>query len=98
MRSQVLRAKITYDDAKTDLERKESLVQKGFISPAELDKARFTEQGAAEAVRTTEAQVKSAEAQVANAAAMVKQREAALAQREERPRRRPRSPRRSTAW
>ena len=61
-RSQVLRAQITYQDAKTDLQRKESLVQKGFISPAELDKARFTEQGAAEAVRTTEAQVKSAEA------------------------------------
>ena len=78
-RSQVLRAQITYQDAKTDLQRKESLVQKGFISPAELDKARFTEQGAAEAVRTTEAQVKSAEAQVANAAATVKQREAALA-------------------
>ncbi len=79
MRSQVLRAKITYQDAKTDLERKESLVQKGFISPADLDKARFTAQGADETVRTTEAQVKSAEAQVANAAATVKQREAALA-------------------
>ena len=79
MRSQVLRAKITYQDAKTDLERKESLVQKGFISPADLDKARFTAQGADEAVRTTEAQVKSAEAQVANAAATVRQREAALA-------------------
>jgi HlyD family secretion protein len=78
-RSQVLRAKITYEDAKTDLERKESLVQKGFISPADRDKAKFTEQGASEAVRTTEAQVKSADAQVANAAATVKQREAALA-------------------
>ena len=78
-RSQVLRAQITYQDAKTDLQRKESLVQKGFISPAELDKARYTEQGAAEAVRTTEAQVRSADAQVANAAATVKQREAALA-------------------
>ena len=78
-RSQVLRAQITWRDAKTDLERKESLVQKGFISPAELDKARFAEQGAAEAVRTTQEQVKAAEAQVANAAATVKQREAALA-------------------
>ncbi len=78
-RSQVLRAKITYDDAKRDLDRKESLVAKNFISPAELDKARFLEQGAAEAVRTAEAQVKSADAQVGNAAAVVKQREAALA-------------------
>jgi HlyD family secretion protein len=77
-RSQVIRAQITWQDAKTDLERKQSLVQKGFISPAELDKARFVEQGAAEAVRTTQEQVKGAEAQVANAAATVKQREAAL--------------------
>jgi len=77
-RSQVIRAQITWQDAKTDLERKQSLVQKGFISPAELDKAKFVEQGAAEAVRTTQEQVKGAEAQVANAAATVKQREAAL--------------------
>jgi len=78
-RSQVIRAQITAQDAKTDLDRKESLVQKGFISPADRDKAKFVEQGAAEAIRTTEAQVKSAEAQVGNAAATVKQREAALA-------------------
>lgn len=78
-RSQLLRAKITYDDAKRDLDRKQSLVEKGFVSGAELDKATFTERGAAEAIRTAEAQVKSADAQVANAAAVVKQREAALA-------------------
>lgn len=79
MRSQLIRARITWDDAKRDYERKESLVQKGFISPAERDKAAFAEQGAAEAIRTTEAQVRSVDAQVANAAAVVKQREAALA-------------------
>lgn len=78
-RSQVIRARITHDDAKRDLERKESLVQKGFISSAERDKAQFVEQGAAEAVRTAQAQVASAEAQVANSRAVVKQREAALA-------------------
>ena len=78
-RSQLLRAKITHDDAKRDLGRKQSLVEKGFISGAELDKARFTESSAAEAIRTAEAQVNSADAQVANAAAVVKQREAALA-------------------
>ena len=43
-------------------------MQKGFISTSERDKALFVEQGAAEAVRTTQAQVASAEAQVANAA------------------------------
>lgn len=78
-RSQALRATITYDDMKRDLDRKQSLVAKGFISGAEVDKARFTERGAAEAIRTADAQVKSAEAQIANAAAVVKQREAALA-------------------
>jgi HlyD family secretion protein len=78
-RSQALRSRITYDDAKRDLERKQSLVEKGFISGAEVDKARFNEQGLAEAIRTADAQTKSAEAQIANAAAVVKQREAALA-------------------
>jgi HlyD family secretion protein len=78
-RSQQVRARITHDDAKRDLERKESLVQKGFIASAERDKAVFVEQGAREAVRTAEAQVASAEAQVANSRAVIKQREAALA-------------------
>lgn len=78
-RSQALRSRITYDDAKRDLDRKQSLVEKGFISGAEVDKARFNEQGLAEAIRTADAQTKSAEAQIANAGAVVKQREAALA-------------------
>ena len=78
-RSQLVRARIAHEDARTDLERKESLVQKGFISPADRDKARYTEQAAAETINTTGAQVKSAEAQVGNAAAVVRQREAALA-------------------
>jgi HlyD family secretion protein len=78
-RSQLLRARLAWDDAKRELDRKESLVQKGFISPAERDKAVFAEQTAAETIRTVEAQVKSTDAQVANASAVVKQREAALA-------------------
>jgi HlyD family secretion protein len=78
-RSQLIRARISWDDAKRDLERKESLVQKGFISAAERDKAGFVEKGAAETIHTTEAQVRSAEAQAGNATAIVKQREAALA-------------------
>jgi len=78
-RSQLLRARLAWDDAKRELDRKESLVQKGFISPAERDKAVFAEQTAAETIRTVEAQVKSTDAQVSNASAVVKQREAALA-------------------
>ncbi len=78
-RSQLIRAKITHDDAQRDLERKDSLVQKGFISPADRDKAHFVERGAAESIKTVEAQVASAVAQVANGRALVKQRDAALA-------------------
>jgi HlyD family secretion protein len=78
-RSQILRAQIAQEDAKRDLDRKQSLLAKGFISEADRDKAVFVERGAAEAVRTAQAQLKAAEALVANGRAVVKQREAALA-------------------
>ena len=72
--------RITHEDAKRDLDRKESLVAEGLhlVRPS-ATRPQFTERGAAEAIRTAEAQVRSADAQVANAAATVKQREAALA-------------------
>jgi HlyD family secretion protein len=79
LRSQATRTRIQANDAKNDLDRKESLFAKGFISGAERDKARFTYDAAAEAVTTAEAQIRAGEAQIANAAAIVKQREAALA-------------------
>ena len=78
-RSQVVRAEITQEDAKRDVERKQSLLAKGFISEADRDKAVFVDRGAAEAVRTAQAQLKAAEAMVANGRAVVKQRQAALA-------------------
>ena len=79
LRSQATRARIQANDSKSDLDRKESLFAKGFISGAELDKSRFTYEAAAEAVTTAEAQINAGEAQVANAAAIARQREAALA-------------------
>jgi HlyD family secretion protein len=79
LHSQATRTRIQANDAKNDLDRKESLFAKGFISGAERDKARFTSDAAAEAVTTAEAQIRAGEAQIANAAAIVKQREAALA-------------------
>ncbi len=79
LKSQALRARIQANDAKADLERKQSLFAKGFISDAERDKAQFNYDALAEAVQTAEAQVAVGEAQVANAAAVIKQREAALA-------------------
>jgi HlyD family secretion protein len=79
IKSQLLRARIQANDAKSDLDRKVTLFGKGFISDAERDKAQFNYDALAEAVRTADAQVRVAEAQVANAVAVVKQREAALA-------------------
>jgi HlyD family secretion protein len=79
LRSQATRTRIQANDAKSDLDRKESLFDKGFISGAERDKAKFTFDAAAEAVTTAEAQIRAGDALVANAAAIVKQREAALA-------------------
>jgi HlyD family secretion protein len=79
LKSQALRARIQANDAKADLERKQSLFAKGFISEAEREKAQFNYDALAEAVKTAEAQVVVGESQVANAQAVVKQREAALA-------------------
>ena len=79
LKSQALRARIQANDAKSDLQRKQSLFAKGFISDAERDKAQFNYDALAEGVQTAEAQVAVGEAQVANAAAVIKQREAALA-------------------
>jgi HlyD family secretion protein len=79
LRSQLLRAKIQANSARTDLDRKKGLVAKGFISGADLDNAQFNYDALAEAVKTAEAQVQAGDSQVANAQAQAKQREAALA-------------------
>lgn len=80
LRSQALKAKIQAEDARFDAERKSALAQKGFISGAERDKARFAFEAAQEQVRTVEAQIAAAQAQVGNAQAVVRQRESQLAQ------------------
>jgi HlyD family secretion protein len=72
-RAQQLQAKVTLMDAERDYERKKTLVEKNFISPAERDKAETTLEGA-------KAQVQVAEAQGKNSEALVRQREAQLAQ------------------
>ncbi len=79
LKSQALRARIQASDAKADLDRKQSLFAKGFISDAERDRAQFNYDAFAEAVLTALAQVAVGDAQVASAAAVIKQREAALA-------------------
>ncbi|MDP2196314.1 MAG: efflux RND transporter periplasmic adaptor subunit [Rhodocyclaceae bacterium] len=71
--AELYRAKINLLDAERDYTRKKTLVDKNFISPAELDKA----QTLLEAARAT---VRVVEAQAQNSAALVKQRNAQLGQ------------------
>ncbi|HEU4351789.1 MAG TPA: efflux RND transporter periplasmic adaptor subunit [Burkholderiales bacterium] len=74
------RVKVTLVDAQRDVERKKQLVDKKFISPAELDKAQVVLDTTREQLKAVEAQIKVNEAQVASARAAVKQRESLLKQ------------------
>jgi HlyD family secretion protein len=74
------RVRITLIDAERDLERKKMLVDKKFISPAELDKARTVLDTTREQLKAVQAQIQVSEAQVRSAQAAVKQRESLLKQ------------------
>jgi HlyD family secretion protein len=74
------RVRVNLADAERDLNRKKMLVEKNFISPAELDKARTLYDGTLEQIKSVEAQSGIAESQIASAQAAVKQREALLKQ------------------
>ena len=78
--AEVGRVKVALADAQRDLERKKSLVEKSFISPAELDKARTLYDSTREQLKSVEAQIHVSEAQVKSALAAVKQRESLLKQ------------------
>ncbi len=69
----VLRVQANLVDAQRDYARKKLLVEKKFISPADLDKAQTTFDAAAAALRV-------AQAQALSGAAQVRQRQALLAQ------------------
>jgi HlyD family secretion protein len=71
--AELYRAQVNLADAERDLERKQTLVDRNFISPAELDKAKTLLEAARAQVRVTEAQGR-------NSAALVRQREAQLGQ------------------
>jgi len=79
-RAEVGRVKVTLFDAQRDYERKRALVEKNFISGAELDKARTLLDGTREQLKAVEAQIQVNEAQVLSALATVKQRESLLKQ------------------
>jgi HlyD family secretion protein len=78
--AEVGRVKLALADAQRDLERKQMLVDKKFISPAELDKARTLLDSTGEQLKATQAQIQVNEAQVKSAQATVKQRESLLKQ------------------
>ena len=79
-RAEVSRSEVNLADVKRDYERKQMLVEKGFVSTADRDKAQAVYNGAEEQLKTTRAQLAVAEAQAKNAAAVVRQRESQLAQ------------------
>jgi len=79
-RAELNRVGVNLADAERDINRKRTLVEKGFISPAELDKARTLYDATREQQRAVEAQIKVAESQVGSAEAAVKQRESLLKQ------------------
>jgi HlyD family secretion protein len=74
------RVKVTLADAQRDVERKKALVEKKFISPAELDKAQVVLDTTRETLKAVQAQIKVSQAQVSAARATVKQRESLLKQ------------------
>ena len=79
-RAAVSQVDVTLADARRDLDRKQQLSDKKFLSPAEVDNARATVNSLVEQQKSAVAQVDVARANAGNAAAMVKQREAALSQ------------------
>jgi HlyD family secretion protein len=72
--------KVTLADAQRDFERKKALVDKNYISGAELDKARTVLDSTREQLKAVEAQLKVSQAQISSAQAAVKQRESLLKQ------------------
>jgi len=78
--AELARVRINLADAERDYERKKSLVEKNYLSPAELDKARTVLDATREQLKAVAAQQRVAEAQVRSALAAVKQRESLLRQ------------------
>jgi len=74
------RVRVNLADAERDYNRRKTLVEKNFISPAELDKVRTLFEATREQLKSVQAQLGVGESQIASAQATVKQREALLRQ------------------
>ncbi|MBE2263035.1 MAG: efflux RND transporter periplasmic adaptor subunit, partial [Burkholderiaceae bacterium] len=79
-RASVSKAEVDLAEAKRDLDRKQILVEKQFISAAEADRVRALVNTVGESLKVAQAQAAVTEAQIKTAQANVAQREAALAQ------------------
>lgn len=79
-RAQLAQVEVNVANARRDLERKQELMAKGFISGAERDTVLATYNALAEQVNAAKAQVQVAQSNAGGAQAVVKQREASLAQ------------------
>lgn len=79
-RAQAAQVAVNAANARRDLDRKQQLMDKGFISDAERDTVMATYSALAEQVKAANAQVQVSQSNAGSAAAVVKQREAALAQ------------------
>lgn len=79
-KSDLSRAILSREEARRDRDRKAGLVERNFISPAELDRASSLFNVLEQDVATATAQIELAEAQVRNARSTVQQRDAQLAQ------------------
>ncbi len=78
-RADVTRAEVNLAEGRLDLSRKEQLLERNFISPAERDKARSVMRALEEDLKSVRASLLVAQATVKNNQAVVKQRESALA-------------------
>jgi HlyD family secretion protein len=78
--AEVGRVKVSLLDAQRDYERKKSLVERNFISPADLEKAQSVLASTREQLKSVQAQIRVVEAQVNSALAAVKQRQSLLKQ------------------
>jgi HlyD family secretion protein len=79
-RAQLAQVQVNVANARRDLERKQDLMAKGFISGAERDTVLATYNALTEQVNAAKAQVQVAQSNASGAQAVVKQREASLAQ------------------
>jgi HlyD family secretion protein len=79
-RAQLAQVQVNVANAKRDLERKQGLMAKGFISSAERDTVLATYNALAEQLNASKAQVQVAQSTAVGAQAGVRQKEAALSQ------------------